>query len=157
MNLFILLIALTGNVYSAWYVGGEGIEPKLIGGGGDSGEAETKQRISVQRLVIPTNPPVHNPNITLYHPSSRCPTQPRNISIGVNQNSIEVVNLRGQLEAQNIDIVSKRNCFERLMQSISNWCGSRARTQPPTPIRQLTPPQLFRTDSIYPGRSQENF
>jgi hypothetical protein len=128
----------------------------LKGGGGGSGQGGTKHRISVQRLVVPTNPPANSPHIAMavtHNPSSRCSTTTRrgevdtnsNISIGMNQNNIEVVNLRGHMEAQNIDIGPNRSWWDRFMECISGWCGSR--------IRPLSPPRLERQLSYYPGRA----
>lgn len=156
MKNLLFLLVLTSSANAAWQEGNlddqttvKRSAPRLIGGGGGNGEAEKKHRISVQSLIVPTNPPINNPNIAMpvsYHPSSRCPSQNKpNISIGMNQNSIEVVDLRGQLEAQNIDIRDNTGCFERMMKALSTWCGSRDK-------RTYSPPRLVRTNSVYPGR-----
>jgi hypothetical protein len=121
----------------------------LKGGGGGSGKAEKTHRVLVQQLVVPTNPPVNCLDIALTEgplQTSRIPNDARpNISIGMNQRPMDVGELRSRIEAQNIDIINNRSCWDRFMDYISGCCGSR--------IRPLSPPRLERQLSYYPGRS----
>lgn len=73
-------------------------------------------------------------------------TNPLVIHLPPSEGAIDmsVVNLRGEMEAQNIDIGDRRGCLERL---IALCAGSRKRIDP------LAPPRLERQYSYYPGRT----
>jgi hypothetical protein len=152
LNLLLLLV-LTGSICAGEKdINSKCRDPKLLGGGGGENKSGTrKHRIPRtialtplsshhgQQFVVPTNPPACSPNI----------------SIALNRNSIDIVDLRGRIEAQNIDIGDNRSWFERFMDFLSRLCGSRERRQPLTPTRPPSPPQLRRTDSVYPGRGDK--
>lgn len=69
------------------------------------------------------------------------------------QPRIEVINLRGQMEAQNIDTGDRGGWWRCLIDSLSRWCSNMcgSRPQPLTPTERERPP-LTRTYSVYPGR-----
>lgn len=60
---------------------------------------------------------------------------------------------------QNIDMGDNRRWYERLLDCLSRMCGSRERRQPLTPIRAPSPITRYplrRTNSVYPGRGQDD-
>jgi hypothetical protein len=118
---------------------------RLIGGGGENKPGIRKHRIPRtipltplsshhgQQFIVPTNPPSFSPRI----------------AAGIRDNHLEVVDIVGHMEAQDLDSGTNRGWWQCLMHAVSRWCGSRSRRQPLTPTRPLTPPRLYGTDSAY--------
>ncbi len=66
---------------------------------------------------------------------------------------IEIVDLRGRIEAQDIDIGDRGGWWRYLAESLCRWCSNicGSRPRPLTPTERERPP-LTRTYSVYPGR-----
>jgi hypothetical protein len=148
----LLLLVLTGSIYAGQREQKQWAQDRqLLGGGGEGKSGKLKNRIprtipltplSIhhgQQFVVPTNPPAFNTHI----------------AAGIRNNQLEIVDIVGHMEAQNIDVGHNRSWFDRFMDCMSRLCGSRGRRQPLTPTRPPSPPQLRRTDSVRPGRGQE--
>lgn len=149
MNILLLLLAFMGIAYASEqeeYTSTQVmIDLKLLGGGGGYRQPKKRIRTIMERLVLPANPSLGSPitpMVCAYRPSShRWLTNHRD-------EGGDDINLRGHIEAQDIDIRPHMNWWDRFMQWISGVCGSR--------IIPMSPPPLERQQSYYPGRLEDS-